>query len=115
MTTLVDVSAISPLQELVAEEIRALMARKRVKQVDIARVLNVSQSQVSQRLNCNIDISVDELGLLADYFGVSPAALLGYAAGSPTGPGGGGGNVSDIRSTGVTAKYPAEWLDKDVA
>ncbi len=45
----------------VAEEVRVLMTRQRVKQADLAAVLNVQQPQISQRLNGRVEyLGVDQ-------------------------------------------------------
>jgi transcriptional regulator with XRE-family HTH domain len=72
------------LTELVAEEVRALCARRQISQGTLGKVLGISAPQVSMRLRGLITFSVDELGILANYFGVSPAVLVGGIGGSPT-------------------------------
>ena len=60
-----------------AEEVRALMARRRVSQEVLATVIGVTQTQVSKRLRGRIPFDVDEIELIADYFQVDPRDLLG--------------------------------------
>lgn len=91
MTNLVEFPAGgAPLQLRVAEEVRVLMTRHRVKQSDLAAVLNVRQPAVSQRLNGHVDFTVSELETLARFFRVAPAVLLGHTV-NPHGPNGDGG------------------------
>lgn len=95
MTNLVEFPAGGALKKRVAEEVRVLMTRRRVKQSDLAAVLHVTQPQISQRLNGRVEFTVSELETLARYFGVSPAELLGE--GYHRSPDGGG----------VTSRNPA--------
>lgn len=66
-----------PLTETVAEEVRVLMTRRGVVQEDLVDVLHVSQTGVSKRLRGLIAFDANEIGLLAAFFGVKPAQLLG--------------------------------------
>lgn len=74
------------LSEVVAAEVRALMGRHRVNQEQLSRVLNVSQGQVSARLRGRTAFTLDDLRRLADYFGTTPAALLGDGTSKPLPP-----------------------------
>lgn len=67
----------TPLDRRMAEEVRVLMLRRGAKQADLARVLGVNQGAISHRLTGRTIFTVRELGIIAEYFGVSPAALLG--------------------------------------
>ena len=67
------------LSEVVAEEVRALMGRHRVSQIQLAEVLHVSQGQVSARLRGKTPFTLDDLRRLSDYFNTTPAALLGLS------------------------------------
>ena len=67
------------LTERVAEEVRALMGRHHVTQMDLCGVLGVSQTGVSKRLRGLIPFDVNEVSQLAAYFDVSPGELLGAA------------------------------------
>lgn len=89
----------SNLTERVAEEVRALMGRHHVTQMDLCAVLRVSQTGVSKRLRGVTPFDANEIGVLAGYFGVSPAELLGIRV-SP-GPSGG---------TPVTSTYPTPYM-----
>jgi transcriptional regulator with XRE-family HTH domain len=60
----------------VAEEIRAMLGRKRVTGRELARRLGVSQPWVSQRLTGHMDISLNDLQRIADALGLDFAELL---------------------------------------
>lgn len=64
----------------VAEEIRALMARRSLQQADVAAALGRSQSYVSRALKGKGTFDVPDLGRLAALLGVSPSRLLGPLA-----------------------------------
>ena len=79
----------APLKERVAEEIRALAARYKsegVNQTALASVIGVSQSQISKRLRGKTPFTLTELELIAEFFGVDAAELLG-APRDPSHPG----------------------------
>lgn len=97
MTNLVEFPAGGALTERVAEEVRALMARRRVTQAQLGAVLHMSQVSVSERLHGKTPWTLRDIETLARHFDISPAVLLGVGGGSPTfdpGPG------------GVTGRYP---------
>ena len=95
-----------PLTERVAEEVRALMGRYGVTQMQLVEVLHVSQTGVSKRLRGLIPFDINELGLLADYFGVDPGDLLG-APKSPR-PKPDGGSREAVRHQGLEPR--TRWL-----
>lgn len=64
------------LSARVAEEIRAMMGRRRVTGATIARELGVSQAWVSNRLNGQQAIDLNELERIADVLQVTPFELL---------------------------------------
>jgi transcriptional regulator with XRE-family HTH domain len=71
-----------PLTTVVAEEVRILMARyPEVKQAHLSRLLGVTQSAISARLHGRTPFDANEIGLLASFFGVTPADLV---TGSPS-------------------------------
>lgn len=72
------------LDRRMAEEVRVLMVRRGVRQADLASALGINQTAVSHRLTGRTVFSVRELGIIAEYFGVSPADLLGAQPVSPT-------------------------------
>jgi transcriptional regulator with XRE-family HTH domain len=64
------------LSEQVAEEIRAMLGRKRVTGRELARRLGVSQPWVSQRLTGHQEIGLNDLERIADALDVEVAELL---------------------------------------
>lgn len=75
------------LSDLVAEEIRALMGRRRISGAELARRLGVSQMWVSYRLNGKQAIDLNDLARIARVLRVEPSDLLprGGANGSSRG------------------------------
>jgi len=63
-------------QRVISANVRAEVARRALRQTEIAAVLNVTQSQVSKRLLGQIPFSATELVLLADLLDVAPSAFL---------------------------------------
>lgn len=70
MTTTVTPSVSASLTELVAEEIRALLARRRIRQSQLARALGVSEQWVSVRLMGKQEIGFNEAQRIADFLEV---------------------------------------------
>lgn len=68
-----------PLRVHMAEEIRALMARRRISGVALASRINRSQSYVSRRLTGEVPFDVDDLEAIAVVLGVTAAKLVGSA------------------------------------
>jgi transcriptional regulator with XRE-family HTH domain len=86
------------LTELVAEEIRALMARRRVKQSDLARALGKSEQWVSVRLRAVQPIDLNDLQGIAGVLNVEIADLLPAAGRITAGPRVVGGNRPEANS-----------------
>ena len=63
-----------------ADNVRAEMARRGVRQTTLAACLGLSQAAVSRRVTGGTEFSVAELLTVAGLLGVSPASLLGEAA-----------------------------------
>lgn len=59
-----------------AAEIRALMAKKGRKQVELAQFLGLSQSATSARLTGQHQLTVNELVQIADWLGADAAGIL---------------------------------------
>src|SRR5690554_4433352 len=98
------------LSERVAEEIRAMLARRRVSGRELARRLGVSSPWVSNRLTGHLEIGLDELQRIADALEVEVADLLPrpvYRDGRRTGEGGIMWPSSHAPATPATASYPA--------
>lgn len=74
------------LVDTVAAEVRAHMARRRVTQVQLAEILGIKQVSVSERLRGKTPFRLEEIGVIAEAFGIHPAALLGGHSPSPSGP-----------------------------
>lgn len=73
------------LVDLVAAEVRAHMARRRITQVQLAEILGIKQVSVSERLRGKTPFRLEEIQIIADAFGIHPAALLGGNSPSPSG------------------------------
>ena len=91
------------LTERVAEEVRALMGRHHVTQMQLAEVLGVAQPAISKRLRGLTAFDANEIGVLAEFFNVSPAELLGERVmPSPSPDGGALLRTNGYRTTGHT-------------
>ena len=64
------------LNEVTAANVRAEIARRRIRQSDVARALRVSQPAVSQRLNGHVPFTLADLEALAELLGIDVAELL---------------------------------------
>lgn len=64
------------ISDLVSENVRALMARTRTKQQALAVALGMTQGAVSKKVNGDRPFTLDELELVADYFGVPVQSLF---------------------------------------
>lgn len=65
-----------PLADVIAIEVRAEMGRQRVSGRQLARVLELSQAQVADRLNGKIQIRPNELEKIAEFLRVPVARFL---------------------------------------
>lgn len=63
-------------RRLVADEILALMGRRRMNQTALAREINMSQPALSRRLNAELAFDLDELVRIADALESSVGALV---------------------------------------
>lgn len=89
MTTLRRVPEPSEALRLrVAAEVRAWKGRRNVTQIQLARVLGISQPSISAKLSGKTPFDLDELDLLATFFDISPARLVGESDGGPPSDGG---------------------------
>jgi len=71
-----------------AQELNALRARFGMNQTELGKIIGVTQTQMSQRLKGNIPFDLNEIESFAEFFGLTPLQLLGYAeAPGPGGPG----------------------------
>jgi transcriptional regulator with XRE-family HTH domain len=69
----------SPTQ-LVAANIRAEVARRRISQKVLAEALGKSPQSISMRLAGTVAISLEELATIADVLGVTVASLVSESA-----------------------------------
>ena len=76
------------LRERAAEEIRVLLARRRVSAAELARQTGMKQSTLARRMTGEIAFDLDDLEKIADVLGVSVTDLLPRSArdgaGEPT-------------------------------
>ena len=75
-TDVVTGQATRSLSDVVSEEIRAQLGRRRMSQAGLARTLHVSPSWVSLRLSGKQPIDLNDLADIADGLGVAVADLL---------------------------------------
>lgn len=71
-----DVQHTTTLSDRVAEEIRALLARRRITGRELARRLNISPNWVSLRLSGAQEIGVNDLARIAEALAVQPTDLF---------------------------------------
>lgn len=64
------------LRERAAEEIRALLARRRISAAELARRTGLKQSTLARRMTGETAFDLDDLELIASVLGVSVAQLL---------------------------------------
>lgn len=80
----IDTANGASLSVQVAEEIRAVMGRKQIRQSQLARLINANEQWLSVRLRGAQDISLNDLARIAAGLGVDPLSLIaGPAAGLP--------------------------------
>jgi len=68
------------LRERVAEEVRALLGRRKMSASELARQLSLTQKYVSRRLTGETAFDLDDLEKIAAIFGVDVADLLPRSA-----------------------------------
>lgn len=66
--------------QTIAAEARAVLARERTKQSDVAEALGLSRSQLSRRLSGQISFSAEEIAHLAQFAGVPVGQFFGAVA-----------------------------------
>lgn len=69
-------SSPTPLRYSVAGALRAELARRKLTSLDLARVLDTSQSSAARRLSGEVGLDLDELATIASWLGLPPTALL---------------------------------------
>ena len=68
--------------EIVAANVRAEAARRRLSQMDLVRLTGMSQPAIAKRWNGHVDWKLDELDILARIFRITPAELVTPYTGS---------------------------------
>ena len=69
-------ASVIPMRQRVAEEIRALLARRSMSGSELARRVGVTQPYMSRRLTGEIAFDVDDLQAIAEVLDVQPSDLL---------------------------------------
>lgn len=88
------------LRELTAEEIRVLLARRRISAAELARRAGMKQSTLARRMTGEMPFDLDELETIADVLGVPVHDLI-----PRTRPNGGSGS-SPVRTTVAKTRPP---------
>lgn len=99
-----DVAArVTPMRVVIAEEIRVLLARRRMSASELARQMGTTQPYISRRLTGEIAFDVDDLEKIAGVLHVQPRDLLAVVKPGPTSqyP-----QVSDARPVSSTNTRP---------
>lgn len=65
------------LSDVAAEEIRALLGRRRISQAELARRMHVTGAWLNYRLTGRQPIDLNDLQAIASVLGVAPVQLLG--------------------------------------
>lgn len=86
MSTLRAVPEPSRLNDRIAREVRAELARRGLTQLDLANAIGLSQASVSERLRGKTPFTSDDIERVADALGVHPSVLVGGNAPQPTPP-----------------------------
>lgn len=73
----IDTAVSSDLSARVAEEIRVVMARRLIKQSQLAKLIGVNDQWLSVRLRGIQEIGLNDLAMIAKALGVQPGELLG--------------------------------------
>jgi transcriptional regulator with XRE-family HTH domain len=70
------------LREHVAEEIRVLLARRKMSATQLANITGIKQSSLSRRMTGETAFDMDDLELIADALGVAVTDLMPQRAGA---------------------------------
>lgn len=70
----------SPLRERVAEELRAILARRKMTATTLAELTGLTQPYLSRRMTGDVAFNIDDLDKIASVLEVPVTALLGDAA-----------------------------------
>lgn len=71
------------LSDIVAANVRAEMARRKISQRALADKIGISHASIYRRLRGELAFDVDELGAIADALGIDVRALLPEPADAP--------------------------------
>jgi transcriptional regulator with XRE-family HTH domain len=71
-----------PATERAATEIRGLMGAQKLNAVDLARVLNVSRDTAARRINGDVDMTINELEIIAGWLSVPVTRIIAPMAGA---------------------------------
>lgn len=77
-----DIAADEMLSERVAEEIRVVMARRKMRQSQLARQMGSNEQWLSVRLRGVQEIGLNDLGRIADALGMSASQIVAAAVGT---------------------------------
>lgn len=87
MSTLSDMTSPgSSLNDFIASELRAALARRRLTGRRLALALGESHTWVSRRLSCQVELSTTDIERICGVLQISVASLLGMPTGSVTEP-----------------------------
>lgn len=70
----------SDLQEVLRQNLRVLLAMRRMTHAELATRINSDRSTIAKRMNGHRDWSLQDLAVLADVFGVTAQELIGDPA-----------------------------------
>lgn len=71
-----ETQSVTPMRAAVAEEIRALLARRRISASELARRMDVTQPYISRRLTGDTALDLDDLERIANVLGVQVLDLF---------------------------------------
>lgn len=83
MSTEAPERSVARLREVVAEEVRALLGRRNMKHIELARRIGRSHTYVGRRLSGETAFDVDDLEQIASVLGVSAESLVRRDGGLP--------------------------------
>lgn len=75
--------------QIVADNLAAELARKRISGRELARRLHLETSYVARRVNGSTDLTANDIVVFSDVLGISPAVLFEGTKKTPTPKGGG--------------------------
>jgi len=72
----ISTESVTPIREHVAEELRALLARRRMSATELARRIGATQPYLWRRMSGEISFDIDDLQKIAAVLGVGVSDLL---------------------------------------